>query len=69
MTDSIPSETITCGECGMPLPQAESQFVYHPYAACLMFKQCHDSTVVQANLDGVVAHGYQLAIEEGKGDE
>ena len=50
-----------CKECGMPVEAGE----YHPYAACLMFKACHDSSVVQANLDAVVNHGYQAHIEEG----
>jgi len=39
----------------------EEDRTYHPYAACLMFKSSHNSNVVQANLDSVVAHGYQLA--------
>jgi hypothetical protein len=38
-----------CNECGMPVKPNE----YHPYAACLMFKACHSSSVVQANLDAV----------------
>lgn len=49
-----------CSECGMPVDKAAT---YHPYAACLMFKACRDSEVVQANLDAAVAHGYQLAEE------
>ena len=48
-----------CKECGMPVTTGE----YHPYAACLMFKSCHDNEIVQANLDAVQAHGYQLAID------
>lgn len=40
-----------CGECGMPCAANE----YHPYAACLMFKACHNSEVVRANLEAV--HG------------
>jgi hypothetical protein len=44
----------------MPVDKAAD---YHPYAACLMFKACRDSEGVQANLDAVVAHGYQLAVE------
>lgn len=51
-----------CSECGMPVDSVET---YHPYAACLMFKACLDSEVVQANLDAAVAHGYQLAQERG----
>lgn len=35
-----------CGDCGMPCTPAE----YHPYAACLMFKACHNSATVRANL-------------------
>lgn len=49
-----------CAECGMPVDRATT---YHPYAACLMFKACKSSDVVQANLDAVVAHGNQLEIE------
>lgn len=53
-----------CKECGMPVEVGE----YHPYAACLMFKACHDSATVQANLDSVVNHGYQAHIEEVSND-
>lgn len=45
-----------CAECGMPVDKATT---YHPYAACLMFKACQSSDVVQANLDAVVFHGMQ----------
>ena len=38
-----------CTECGMPCSVGE----YHPYAACLMFKACHNSETVRANLDFV----------------
>lgn len=48
-----------CAECGM-LVRGDD---YHPYAACLMFKGCHDSETVQANLEAVQAHGYQLAVD------
>lgn len=48
-----------CKECGMSVNDGE----YHPYAACLMFKGCHDSDVVQANLDAIVAHGIQCEVE------
>jgi len=51
-----------CQECGMPCSPKD----YHPYAACLMFKACHDSQVVKVNLDSVVAWGYQLCCEEGQ---
>ncbi len=40
-----------CGDCGMPCTPRE----YHPYAACLMFKACHNSETVRANLDAVRA--------------
>lgn len=40
-----------CGDCGMPCNPAE----YHPYAACLMFKACHNSDTVRANLEAVRA--------------
>jgi hypothetical protein len=33
---------------------------YHPYAACLMFKQCHDSYTVRANLRAVLHHGAEI---------
>ncbi len=36
---------------------------YHPYAACLMFKGCHDGNKVQANLEAVVAYGAQRQLE------
>lgn len=39
-----------CMECGMVYNSTE----YHPYAACLMFKSCHNSEVVRANLDFVL---------------
>lgn len=35
-----------CRECGMPCTPTE----YHPYAACLMFRGCHNSKVVRENL-------------------
>ena len=43
------AELVTCGECGMPCTPNE----YHPFAACLMFKACHDSRVVRANLESL----------------
>jgi hypothetical protein len=55
-------EDNTCMECGMLV---DPKHPYHPYAACLMFKACHNSKTVQANLDAVVAYGYQMACEEG----
>ncbi len=38
-----------CAECGMPCEAGE----FHPYAACLMFKACHNSGTVRANLASV----------------
>jgi len=35
-----------CAECGMSCSPNE----YHPYAACLMFKACHNGDTVRANL-------------------
>lgn len=43
--------TRLCGTCGMPCTSGE----YHPYAACLMFKACHNSETVRANLEAVRA--------------
>lgn len=37
---------------------------YHPYAACLMFRACGDSTVVRANLDAVRAQPTPPAVVE-----
>ena len=45
---------MTCQQCGMHVENATD---YHPYAACLMFKACHDGNKVQANLDAVVEYG------------
>lgn len=55
------TDTMLCAECGMCIAPME----YHPYAACLMFKGCHDAITVRANRDALVAHGYQMACEEG----
>jgi len=50
------NETTTCAECGMPVDNE-----YHPYAACLMFKSCHNSEEVKANLKAVLDEGEALA--------
>lgn len=42
-----------CMECGMQVIGGE----YHPFAACLMFKACHDGNTVRSNLSAVVAWG------------
>ena len=39
-----------CQDCGMVCQPTE----YHPMAACLMFKACHDGDQVRANLAAVV---------------
>ena|ERR1700729_3312180 len=51
-----------CAECGMVLKNATE---YHPYAACLAFKGCHNSEAVRANIDGVLATGHQNEFERG----
>lgn len=38
-----------CADCGMYVYAGE----YHPYAACLMFKACHDSATVRTNLSAI----------------
>ena len=50
-----------CIECGMVCEAVE----YHPYAACLMFKQCHNSETVRANLQAVRDDSYQQGRVEG----
>ena len=44
-----------CIECGMVCEAVE----YHPYAACLMFKQCLNSETVRANLQDVRDDSFQ----------
>lgn len=39
-----------CQDCGMVV---RTPTEYHPYAACLMFKACHDGDTVRANLEAV----------------
>jgi hypothetical protein len=39
-----------CQECGMVVAAGE----YHPYAACLMFKACHDGDKVRESLRAVL---------------
>ena len=50
-----------CVECGMLCEAVE----YHPFAACLMFKQCRDSATVRANLLAVRDDSYQQGRVEG----
>lgn len=42
-------EKAVCQECGMPVRLGE----YHPFAACLMYKGCHDGDVVRKNLEAI----------------
>jgi len=43
----------------MPLDAGE----YHPFAACLMFKGCHDSATVKANLWAVQERSMKIGWE------
>lgn len=52
-------ELLPCGECGMPCRAGE----YHPFAACLMFKACHNSETVRANLAPLQAENERLRAE------
>ena len=54
-----------CEECGMPVKAKD----YHPYAACLMFKGCHNSEIVQANLDSVLAYALNYLVPETQRSE
>lgn len=54
-----------CCDCGMSVSNGE----YHPYAACLMFKQCHDAPTVRGNLNAVVKFGYDMCYEEMQTDD
>lgn len=42
-------KAVECQCCGMPCDPSE----YHPYAACLMFKACHNAQAVWSNLQAV----------------
>jgi hypothetical protein len=50
-----------CADCGMPCSPNE----YHPYAACLMFKACHDGEQVRANLNATRLDGYNKGWDDG----
>jgi len=41
--------SMVCAECGMTTGLQE----YHPFAACLMFKACHNAITVRDNLAAV----------------
>ena len=51
-----------CQECGMPVDPSE----YHPYGACLMFKGCHNSATVRANLWAIQERSYNIGREAGE---
>ena len=53
-----------CQECGMSIDSDQ----YHPYAACLMFKGCHDGDIVQANLDAVIVYGLTYLNDANRSD-
>lgn len=42
-----------CHDCGMPCSYGD----YHPYAACLMFKDSHSSEIVRENLQAILEEG------------
>jgi hypothetical protein len=44
----------TCSACGMLVGLHRN---YHPHAACLMFRECHNGNTVDANLRAVVEYG------------
>ncbi len=64
MSDATMPELNHCQECGMPCAFDE----YHPFAACLMFKACHNSETVRANL-GAVKSRADLVPHPPNGDE
>ena len=51
-----------CGECGMPVEPNE----YHPFGVCLMFKACHDSATVRANLWAIQERSYNIGRTAGE---
>lgn len=50
MRNALPA----CAKCGFVLAHPNE---YHPYAACLMYKQCKNEDVVRSNLKAVVDFG------------
>jgi hypothetical protein len=48
---------ILCAECGMPVLPKE----YHPYAACVLYRQLGQSDKVSDLLLDVVRYGYKSA--------
>lgn len=62
MTDVVRTaeDNHDCAACGMSVKPG----AFHPYAACLMFRACHDGNVVDANLQAVVEYGRRSADDE-----
>ena len=52
-----------CAECGMPCDTRE----FHPFAACLMFKQTKDARLVRSNLEFVLEQGRKQSLEIEQG--
>lgn len=50
--NAAPSGLTPCAECGMPCEPAE----YHPYTACLLFKQTRDAKATRDALNAVYEH-------------
>lgn len=48
------TEKLRCSGCGMCLRAPNH---YHPYAACLMHRQCKDASQVEVYLKEVLEHG------------
>ena len=48
------TEQLRCSGCGMLLRAPNH---YHPYAACLMHRQCKDASQVEVYLKEVLEHG------------
>jgi hypothetical protein len=53
----VVKEFSTCAECGMTVIMSE----YHPYAACVLYRQTHQSEKVADLLRDVALYGYQAA--------
>jgi len=49
----IKEQFAVCGDCGMVINPSD----YHPFAACLMFKQTRNKKYVDSNLNSVIEYG------------
>ena len=54
---------LRCSGCGMGL-RAPNHF--HPYAACLMYRQCKDASQVEVYLKEAIEHGRDKERETAK---